>query len=415
MLNSAISSGGQTTISGYLNSTADETFTIQLFSNVGIAFDGAPQVVHYYGTTIRFNGDAQGAQYLGSTSVTTDATGHATFTETFNVSLPLHTMVTSTATDENDDTSQFSVRLAAGEVLGNVYVVNSTADDDEGWADPSHLTLREAILSANNHPGLDTIDFDIGGGGVQTIAPIDTLPDIEDAVTIDGTSQPGFAGTPLIVLSGADMIGSLTGLTVHGDGVTIRGLDISSFFYYYYSQGSNFSQNGWPLLIYGDNNVLAGDFIGTDPTGTTDKPNLNAPYIDGNNNRIGGTTPADRNLLSGNAYGDLSINGKGNVVEGNYVGTDVTGTRPLFNGLYPSTNLYYAFVSFTGNGIYVSGQATIGGSVPGGGQRDCRARIDLPFALSSQRIHRRGEYHRPQRHGNQVPAQLRRWRRNRCR
>ena len=290
------------------------------------------------------------------------------------MSLPLHTLVTATATDAENETSMFSVRLAVGDYSGNTFVVNSTADDDEGWADPAHLTLREAILEANNHPGLDTIDFDIGSGGVQTIAPAKNLPDIEDPVTIDGSSQPGFAGTPLIVLSGATMVQrrlaglgyDLTGLQVHGNNVTIRGLNINGFFYYFVTK-FDLVDGGWPVHIFGDNNVLAGNFIGTDPTGTTDVPNLNGPNVSGNNNRIGGTTPADRNLLSGNAFGDLGVEGTGNVVEGNYVGTDVTGTRPLFNGLYFTTNISYEFVNGAGTGVYVSGQATVGGSAAGAG------------------------------------------------
>ncbi|HZL37389.1 MAG TPA: Calx-beta domain-containing protein, partial [Tepidisphaeraceae bacterium] len=360
ILNSAISSGGVTTITGYIKDNPNQTYTIQLFSNVGIAYDGV---------------EAQGAQYLGTTTVTTDDNGFATFTVTYDVSLPLHTLVTATATDVENQTSLFSPRLAVGDILGNTYVVNSNADDDEGWTDPAHLTLREAILAANNHPGLDTIDFAIGSG-VQTIAPRTYLPDVEDPVTIDGTSQPGFSGTPVIVISGAAMVlqpslsntGGLQGLTLYTDDSTIRGLDINSFFYYFYvSNSSPVIQSGLPLVIFGNNNVIAGDFIGTDPTGTTDVPNLFAPLIEGNNNRIGGTTVADRNLLSGNAYGDLSVSGTGNVIEGNYVGTDVTGTRPLFSGFYPSTNISFRFVPFTGNGISVTGQATIGGSTPGAG------------------------------------------------
>jgi hypothetical protein len=41
------------------------------------------------------------------------------------------------------------------------------------------------------HPGLDTINFNIPGSGVKTIAPASPLPTITDAVVIDGYSQPG--------------------------------------------------------------------------------------------------------------------------------------------------------------------------------------------------------------------------------
>ena len=302
VLNSAVSSGGETTITGYLNSAADQSFTIQFFSNAGVPFTNF----------------AQGAQYLGSTTVTTDDNGHASFTATFNVSLAPHTLITTTATNQENETSPFSDRLAVGDVLGNVYVVNTTDDTDVGYADPAHLTLREAIIAANNHPGLDTIEFDIPGSGVQTIAPVVPLPAIFDAVDIDGSSQPGYAGTPLIQLSGANMDPSaenfgfnprlrLTGLSIQANNSTIRGLDINSFFRYIVAGTSIIDQGGQPINISGDNNVLAGDFIGTDPTGTVAKPNLNSVNINGNNNRIGGTTAADRNLISGNWYGELSV------------------------------------------------------------------------------------------------------------
>ena len=49
----------------------------------------------------------------------------------------------------------------------------------------------------------NTIDFDIPGQGVQLIAPISPLPAITKPVLIDGFSQPGYAGTPLIELSGS--------------------------------------------------------------------------------------------------------------------------------------------------------------------------------------------------------------------
>ena len=63
-------------------------------------------------------------------------------------------------------------------------------------------SLRQAILDANATNGLDTITFQIPGSGVHSIVPLSALPAITDSLVIDGTSQPGFAGTPLIELSG---------------------------------------------------------------------------------------------------------------------------------------------------------------------------------------------------------------------
>ena len=53
-----------------------------------------------------------------------------------------------------------------------------------------------------------------------------------------------------------------------------------------------------------------------------------------NNNVIGGTDPADRNLISGNDREGLNIrNGSAaNTVIGNYIGTSADGDAPLGNG-----------------------------------------------------------------------------------
>ena len=64
-------------------------------------------------------------------------------------------------------------------------------------------TLRQAILDSNATPGTDLINFDITPGGVQTIRPASALPDLSDPVVLDATSQPGFAGRPLIELDGS--------------------------------------------------------------------------------------------------------------------------------------------------------------------------------------------------------------------
>src|SRR5262249_46635209 len=78
-------------------------------------------------------------------------------------------------------------RLTIG--VGVHYAVTTTADSGPG-------SLRQAILEANATPG--TIDFAIPGPGVQTIVPTASLPPIISPVLIDGFSQPGSAGTPLI-------------------------------------------------------------------------------------------------------------------------------------------------------------------------------------------------------------------------
>ena len=95
--------------------------------------------------------------------------------------------------------------------LLSTFMVSNTGDSGPG-------SLRQAILDSNSAVGAtNTIDFDISGSGVQTIAPLSPLPAITNPVLIDGDSQPGYAGTPLIELSGSQA-GSGDGLTITGAG-----------------------------------------------------------------------------------------------------------------------------------------------------------------------------------------------------
>ena len=102
-------------------------------------------------------------------------------------------------------------------------------DADEG-APGIQCTLREAIVEADRLSDRDTIDFAIGSGPV-TISPQVELPTIHFPLVIDGTSQPGFAGVPLVELSGgaasARASTSAFGLWVKADNCEIRGLVIN--------------------------------------------------------------------------------------------------------------------------------------------------------------------------------------------
>ncbi len=88
--------------------------------------------------------------------------------------------------------------------------------------------------------------------------------------------------------------------------------------------------------------VVAGNYLGTDVTGTIGIGNTNyGVQIQGNtnNNLIGTNSNGDddlkeRNIISGNGTGLRflsSSTGTGNIVAGNFVGTDVTGNNPLPN------------------------------------------------------------------------------------
>ena len=254
--------------------------------------------------------------------------------------------------------------MEARKLLSTI-VVTGTGDT---IANDGIVTLREAITAANTNaasgdaaagdPGLDTIAFDIPGTGVKTITPASDLPTITEPIAIDGYTQHGsnpntnpittaVNAVPLIELSSAVGTGS-TGLRITAGGSTVRGLVINGF------------QDGITLQTNGGD-AIAGNFIGTDPTGTMARPlatfGFGISIVDSPNNTIGGPNPGDRNLLSGNvgpAIGNSRGDASGILIQGNFIGTDVTGSKALGN---EDGILFVAGQS--GSGI------TIGGTNPG--------------------------------------------------
>ena len=222
-------------------------------------------------------------------------------------------------------------------------VVSSTDDSGPG-------TLRQAIENANRNVGYpDAIAFDIDGGGVHTIAPASALPAITDAVTIDAATQSGYGGTPLIEINGQAVAGTI-GLDVGPDapGSVIRGLSIYGF-----SSGISLGRPG--------GSVVEACYLGLDAAGVA-HGNYNGVWIGGQSdaNRIGGSTPAARNVIGGNASTGILIDGgSANVIAGNYIGTDPSGSAARPNGqgvLLRQTSV----PRLTANNI-------IGGTAPGEG------------------------------------------------
>ena len=119
-------------------------------------------------------------------------------------------------------------------------------------------SLRQAILDANSNPGLDMIAFSIGTGP-QTISPGTAalaLPSITDHMVIDGTTQPGYAGTPIIELNGSSASGGADGLVIIAGSSTVKGLVINRF-----------GRNGIRMQSMGDN-IIQNCYVGTNIAGT---------------------------------------------------------------------------------------------------------------------------------------------------
>ncbi|MEK6303925.1 MAG: hypothetical protein AABO41_24740 [Acidobacteriota bacterium] len=318
-----------------------------------------------------------------------------------------------------------------------VFGVTENADGGLG-------SLRQAIIDANNSPGADTINFAIPASQEKVILLQSPLPEVTEAVTIDGTTQPGYAESPVVAIRRG---GTGSTLKISGGNSTVRGLDICSLLsgrvvplsdleivgvggnrvegnvfsaagavirssenivggtasgagnrfaanlnlltslrltgqgaFNNQIQGNSFTQRetclveplfqcGTGIVIDAPNNVVGGatpqarniisgpglfnnvivfsgagnlvqgNFIGVDDTGARATGSFSGVNVRANNTTIGGTTPQARNVISGNFNDGISILGleaegdTGILIQGNFIGTDVTGTKALGNGV----------------------------------------------------------------------------------
>lgn len=171
-------------------------------------------------------------------------------------------------------------------VLASFAVTNS---NDSGSG-----SIRQAILSSNQNVGIDSIVFAIADA-VKSIKLKSPLPNITDQVIIDATTQPGYAGIPLVEIQGSLLSNRENGLSIQSSKCTVRGLAIHSF-------------PGDGILITGPgSNTIESNYLGTDLSGQLPKPNVGSgiQILESPGNRIG--TPEHGNLLSGNHLEGIRI------------------------------------------------------------------------------------------------------------
>jgi len=92
ILSSARNIGSGTLIAATLNSHGNTSYRIEFFAN----------------TNCHSSGFGQGRTFLNSTSAATDPSGNATISFTHPVAIPAGQFITATATDPNNNTSEFS-------------------------------------------------------------------------------------------------------------------------------------------------------------------------------------------------------------------------------------------------------------------------------------------------------------------
>ena len=326
VITSATESGGNVTVTFDLDTPAGN-YRVEFFTNPS----GADP-----------SGNGEGETYQSATTVS-PGTG---LTHSFPGSAG--DIITATATEDlggsYGSTSEFSAAVTA--VTSGSLVVNSTGDaadttPGDGVCDTGGLnsqgatecTLRAAIEEANFVAGSDDINFNMPASEPgysaaplsYTLQPSSSLPNITGAVTIDGTTQPDFPGTPIIQLDGTSA-GLAHGLDIDSDGSVVRGLVINRF-----------EEDGIHISAGGSGNIIAGNYVGTDVTGAIGGIYANADNSvsltsGASSNIIGGSDPADRNVLGASGGDNVILGSLGtddNQIIGNYIGTDLTGTVAL--------------------------------------------------------------------------------------
>lgn len=272
--------------------------------------------------------------------------------------------------DEPDETFTVELSGAANATISDGQGVGTITDDDVSVSpllvtntnDNGPGSLRNAIEFANTNPGSDTITFNIpvtdtgfvdadsvllGGDAapdVFVIRPLSALPALNDSAggtAIDGRTQAIFGDEtnpfgPEIVLDGNGAGDETNGLTIRSAENRVVGLNIQQF------DGGGI----WAETSGAQRNWIAGNYVGTDATGTMARPNTWGIVIQpGANNNVVGTDGNgaeddwESNLVSGNVNQGVLLNAwvagvpiERNVLAGNRIGTDATGTMTLGNG-----------------------------------------------------------------------------------
>jgi hypothetical protein len=245
---------------------------------------------------------------------------------------------------------------------------------------PAGGTLRWAIIAANTSPSPPhVISFNLPAP--YRIAPSNQLPAITNRnITITGTNQPGYAGTPIVTLSGTGLTFSIFyGLELAGNGITVEGIVVERFAI----------TSTEAISISGHSNRIQSCLIRSNYLGigiitparqavifrNTISHNPNAgirAFQSGGGHNVGGNTIVfngygiswqsgsstiggffgSGNVISGNSLHGIYLNqttATNNSIYGNLIGVDATGTNALGNGQCGIFSLATSFNSIGGN------------------------------------------------------------------
>ena len=234
---------------------------------------------------------------------------------------------------------------------GTTFVVNSSGDQWDATAGDgicrtsvNTCTLRAAIQEANAQAGANTINFAIAGTGpfvIQLGSRLPALADKSGPTTINGYSQsgaspnttaaPGPDNAVIKIQIAGNGPDGFEGVVITSGGNTVKGLALYNL--------------GREMWIYrtgagATGNIIQGNFIGTNAAGTFVSPTLgtigHGMHIeqDSPNTLVGGTNPADRNVISGSARTGIGMwhGATDNTrIYGNIIGLSPHGDRAVPN------------------------------------------------------------------------------------
>lgn len=271
------------------------------------------------------------------------------------------------------------------------YVVTSTADAGScpgGSGNPGY-SLRCAIAAVNAAKVAATIQFSIptsdpgcsGTPSVCTISPGSGLPTLSvGGTTIDGYSQPGAAPNTSVMgaagnariavrIDGGAAPPGYSGLIITAPNVTVDGLSLTNWV-----PDLAVGSDGVGIVVTGAaarGDRILGNYIGVAPNGTTVAGNdIGVSELNGASGLlVGDATPAGRNLIGGSAEAGILLDvGRQNVVQGNYIGTNVAGTSALPNN--DGVDLFAQGTPGTpGTGSTIGGGTASAGNVISGNTR----------------------------------------------
>ncbi|HEX6642903.1 MAG TPA: hypothetical protein VF215_17435, partial [Thermoanaerobaculia bacterium] len=200
-----------------------------------------------------------------------------------------HTVTGTGSAAEGDPLPLNNSIAASVQITGGSITVTNNNDSGPG-------SLRQALLDAQSSVCTFpcTIAFNIAAPPFK-IMPATALPNVASNTTIDGTTQPGYAGTPLIEVDGSSVPTAPGTFVLNGASSTLKGLALT-----------NATATTPAVLLSGSTNAVIASYIGVAPGGAA-AGNGTGIRIQGNNNTIGGANATDANTIANNSTNGIAV------------------------------------------------------------------------------------------------------------